>query len=42
MGPGLNILFVVHCERCGKRIRIIHARKADRIETQQYFSGLHT
>ncbi|MGB5538793.1 MAG: BrnT family toxin [Gammaproteobacteria bacterium] len=25
MGPSLNILFVVHCERTGNRIRIIPA-----------------
>ena len=37
MGPSLNILFVVHCERSENRIRIISARKADRKETKQYF-----
>ncbi len=37
MGPFLNILFVVHCERTENHIRIISARKADRIETKQYF-----
>ena len=40
MGPSLNILFVVHCERSENRIRIISARKADRGETEQYFQGL--
>ncbi len=40
MGPSLNILFVVHCERSGNRIRIISARKADRKETRQYFQRL--
>jgi len=40
MGPTLNILFIVHCERSENRIRIISARKADRGETEQYFQGL--
>jgi len=40
MGPSLNILFVVHCERTENRIRIISARKSDRKETEQYFQGL--
>ena len=40
MGPSLNILFLVHCERSENRIRIISARKADRGETEQYFQGL--
>jgi uncharacterized DUF497 family protein len=40
IGPFLNILFVVHCERSENRIRIISARKADRNETKQYFQGL--
>jgi len=40
MGPSLNILFVVHCERSENRIRIISARKADRKETKQYFQRL--
>ena len=40
MGPSLNILFIVHCERSENRIRIISARKADRGETEQYFQGL--
>ena len=39
MSPSLNILFVVHCERSGNRIRIISARKADKNETKQYFRG---
>ena len=40
MGPSLNVLFVVHCERSENRIRIISARKADRKERKQYFHGL--
>ncbi len=40
MGPFLNVLFVVHCERSGNRIRIISARKADRKERAYYFRGL--
>ncbi len=40
MGPSLNILFVVHCERSENHIRIISARKADRKESKQYFQGL--
>jgi len=40
MGPSLNILLIVHCERSENRIRIISARKADRGETEQYFQGL--
>jgi hypothetical protein len=39
MGPMLNVLFVVHCERAEDRIRIISARLADRTECQQYFQG---
>lgn len=40
MGPFLNVLLVVHCERCEDRIRIISARKADRKERTYYFRGL--
>jgi uncharacterized protein len=40
MGPALNILFVVHCELLGDRVRIISARKADKEETKVYFQGL--
>ena len=40
MGPKLNILFVVHAERCEDTIRIISARKADRSETKQYYQGI--
>ena len=40
MGPTLNILFVVHCERAENRIRIISARNADKKETECYFQGL--
>ncbi|MBK8164305.1 MAG: BrnT family toxin [Gammaproteobacteria bacterium] len=40
MGPALNILLVVYCERHEDLIRIISARKADRSETRQYYKGL--
>lgn len=40
MGPSLNILYVVYCERSENSIRIISARKSDRRETEQYFQGL--
>ena len=40
MDPTFNILFVVHCELMGDRIRIISARKADKGETKVYFQGL--
>jgi len=40
MGPALNVLFVVHCERRENLIRIISARKADKRETKQYYEGL--
>ncbi len=40
MGPTLNILFVIHCERAGDCIRIISARNADKKETKYYFQGL--
>ncbi|MCG6891351.1 MAG: BrnT family toxin [Gammaproteobacteria bacterium] len=41
MGPALNILFVVHCELLGDRVRLISARKADKGETKVYFQGLN-
>ena len=41
MGPFLEVLLVVHCERSANHIRIISARKADRNETEQYFNGLN-
>ena len=41
LGPGLNVLFVVHAERDEDCIRIISARKADRSETEQYYQGLN-
>ena len=41
MGPKLNVLFVVHVERCEDTIRLISARKADRSETKQYYQGLN-
>ena len=40
MGPVLNILFVVHCERSNDCIRIISARRATRREREYYFHGL--
>jgi len=40
MGPGLNILYVIHVDRDNDRIRIISARKADRSETKQYYRGI--
>jgi len=40
MGPSLNILFVVHCDRSENCIRIISAREADRKESKQYFQEL--
>jgi len=40
LGPSFNVLFVVHCERDGNRIRIISARKADKKESDVYFQGL--
>ncbi len=40
MGPTLNVLFVVHCERSANSIRIISARKADKKETKDYFQDL--
>ena len=41
MGPTLNVLFVVHCERSANCIRIISARKADKRETKVYFRDLN-
>ena len=41
MGPGLNILYVVHTDRNNDRIRIISARKADHSETKQYYQGIN-
>ena len=40
MGPTLNVLYVVHCERSENRIRIISARKASNREIKDYFQGL--
>ena len=40
MGPGLNILYVIHAYRDNDHIRIISARKADRSETKQYYRGI--
>jgi len=41
MGPTLNVLLVVHCERTENCIRIISARKADKNEKIVYFQGLN-
>ncbi len=41
MGPGLNILYVIHTVRDHDRIRIISARKADRSETKQHYRGIN-
>ncbi len=41
MGPTLNVLFVVHCEKSANAIRIISARKADKKETKVYFQDLN-
>jgi len=40
MGPYAKVLFVVHAERGEDCIRIISARKADRLEVRQYYQGL--
>ncbi len=40
MGSYLNILYVIHAERCGNSTRIISARKADRKQIKQYYKGL--
>lgn len=40
MGPTLNVLPVVHCERTENCIRIVSARKADKRETKVYFQDL--
>lgn len=40
MGPTLDVLFVVHCERSNDCIRIVSARKATRRERESYFHGL--
>ena len=41
MGPGLNILYVIHTDRDNDHIRIISARKADRSESKQYYRGIN-
>ena len=41
LGPGLNVIFVVHAERNENCIRIISARKAGRSQTKQYYQGLN-
>jgi len=40
MGPYAKVLFVIHAELDKDCIRIISARKADRIEVRQYYQGL--
>ena len=40
MGPALNVLLVVHCERSENHIRIISVRRADKSEIKDYFQGL--
>ena len=40
LGPELRVLFVVYAFRSEDIIRIISARKADRIETRQYYQGI--
>jgi len=40
LGPGLKVLFVVHAPGGEDCIRIISARKADRIEIRQYYQGI--
>ncbi len=40
LGPGLKVLFVVHAQQGEDYIRIISARKADRVEIRQYFQGI--
>ena len=40
IGPALDVLFVVHCERSNDCIRIISARRATRREREYYFHGL--
>ncbi len=40
MGPGLDVLLVVHAERSESCIRIISARTADRRERNQYFRDI--
>jgi len=41
IGPGLNVLYVIHAYRDNNCIRIISARKADRRETEQYYRGIN-
>ena len=41
MGSYLNVLYVVHAEISEKCIRIISARKADKMEAKYYFRGLN-
>jgi uncharacterized DUF497 family protein len=40
LGPGLNVLLVIHAQRDVDTIRIISERKADRAETRQYYQGV--
>jgi uncharacterized DUF497 family protein len=41
LGPGLNILYVIHTYCANDHIRIISARKADRSEAKQYYRGIN-
>ena len=36
MGPYLNILYVIHTERCGDSTRIISARKTDKTALKRF------
>ncbi len=40
MGSYLNVLYVVHAEISENSIRIISARKTDKLEAKYYFRGL--
>ena len=40
LGPGLNVLYVVHAYDGEDCIRIISARKASQGEIRQYFQGI--
>jgi uncharacterized protein len=40
LGPNLNVLLVIHAQQDADTIRIISARKADRVETRQYYKGV--
>ncbi|MCM8854574.1 MAG: BrnT family toxin [Candidatus Thiodiazotropha sp.] len=40
MGPYINVLYIIHAEASKHCIRIISARKANKIEIRYYFQGL--